>query len=62
MSTTVEQVLLTVEEVAFALRIGRSRVFDLIKSGELASVKIGHSRRVSPDAVRDFAQGLMKPL
>jgi excisionase family DNA binding protein len=54
----VEQVLLTVEEVARALRIGRSRVFDLIKSGELASVKIGHSRRVSPDAVRDFARSL----
>ena len=53
-----EQVLLTVEEVARALRIGRSRVFDLIKSGELASVKIGHSRRVSPDAVRDFARSL----
>jgi excisionase family DNA binding protein len=57
----VEQVLLTVEEVARALRIGRSRVFDLIKAGELVSVKIGHSRRVSPDAVRDFARSLMVP-
>jgi excisionase family DNA binding protein len=57
----VEQVLLTVEEVARSLRIGRSRVFDLIKSGELVSVKIGHSRRVSPDAVRDFARSLMVP-
>jgi excisionase family DNA binding protein len=56
----VEPVLLTVEEAARALHIGRSRVFSLIKSGELVSVKIGHSRRISTDAVRDFARALTK--
>ena len=55
-----EPVLLTVKEAAHALRIGRSRVFSLIRSGELASVKIGHSRRISTDAVRDFARALTK--
>jgi excisionase family DNA binding protein len=55
-----EPVLLTVEEAAKALRICRSRVFELIKTGQLASVKIGHSHRLSPEAVRDFARQLTK--
>jgi excisionase family DNA binding protein len=38
--------LLTVEEAARELRVGRARVFGLIKNGELRSVKIGGSRRI----------------
>ena len=38
--------LLTVMEVARALAIGRSRVYELMYKGELRSVKIGGSRRI----------------
>lgn len=50
-----EQVLLTPEEAGRALNIGRSKVFDLIRSGELASIKIGRLRRVPVDEIREFA-------
>jgi excisionase family DNA binding protein len=38
--------LLTVEDAANVLQIGRTRVFGLIANGILASVKIGRSRRI----------------
>lgn len=44
----------TVEEAADILRIGRNRVFKLIATGELHSVKIGRSRRVTSAAIEDF--------
>ncbi|MGH9116437.1 MAG: helix-turn-helix domain-containing protein [Acidimicrobiales bacterium] len=50
--------LLRPEEAAVLLGIGRTRVFDLIRSGELRSVKIGNSRRVSPTALAEFVEGL----
>ncbi|NEY35676.1 excisionase family DNA-binding protein [Streptomyces sp. PRKS01-65] len=43
-------VLLTVEEAARCLRIGRTTCFALIRSGELESVTIGGLRRVPADA------------
>ena len=52
------QIFLTVEEAAKALRIGRTRMFDLIAQGEISSVLIGRSRRVSVDALRKFAKKL----
>ena len=51
-----ERVLLTPEEAGRALHIGRSKVFDLIRSGELASIKIGRLRRVPVGEIHDFAQ------
>ncbi len=52
------RVLLRPEEVAEALSIGRSTVFQLMRSGELRSVKIGKSRRVPVDAVTEYVAGL----
>ncbi|WP_329005808.1 helix-turn-helix domain-containing protein [Kribbella sp. NBC_00709] len=52
------QIFMTVEEAAAALRIGRTRMFDLIAKGEVASVLIGRSRRVSVDALREYAKKL----
>lgn len=51
-----ERQLLTAEEVAEVLNIGRTRVFELIYSGQLRSIKIGRLRRVSVDAVREFIE------
>ncbi|MFE7278084.1 helix-turn-helix domain-containing protein [Streptomyces sp. NPDC057623] len=43
-------VLLTVEEAARRLRIGRTTCYGLIRSGELESIDIGRLRRVPADA------------
>lgn len=38
--------VLTVEELADYLRIGRTRAFALVASGEISSFRIGRSRRI----------------
>lgn len=55
-----DRVLLTVNEVAEALRIGRSKVFDLIIAGEIESVKIGKLRRIPVTAVHEYAARLVQ--
>jgi len=55
---TTEHALLTVEEAADRLRIGRTRMFALVKSGEIESVQIGRSRRIHPDAIDAYARRL----
>jgi excisionase family DNA binding protein len=55
----VERVLLTAEEVAEALHIGRTRVFALIAAKEITSVKIGTLRRIPVEAVREYAARLV---
>ncbi|CNF22465.1 Conserved hypothetical protein (excisionase?) [Mycobacterium tuberculosis] len=49
-----EAKLLTVPEVMALLRLGRCKVYDLIRSGELESIKVGRARRVPADAVDTF--------
>jgi excisionase family DNA binding protein len=49
-----EPILLTAEEAAELLHIGRSKVYDLIRNGDLVSIKIGKLRRVPVDAVREY--------
>ncbi|MEU7180982.1 MULTISPECIES: helix-turn-helix domain-containing protein [Streptomyces] len=46
--------LLTVPEVMASLKLGRSTVYDLIRSRRLVSITIGRARRIPADAVRDF--------
>lgn len=55
-----DPVFLTAEEAAEALHVGRSKVYDLIRNGDLVSVKIGKLRRVPAEAVREFAQRLVQ--
>ncbi|UYQ61900.1 helix-turn-helix domain-containing protein [Streptomyces peucetius] len=52
--TTAPAELLTVPEVMARLKLGRSTVYDLIRSRRLTSITIGRARRVPADAVRDF--------
>lgn len=49
-----ERQLLTAEDVAEVLQIGRTRVYELIYAGQLQSIKIGRLRRVPVSAVDDF--------
>jgi excisionase family DNA binding protein len=49
-----DAVLLRVEEAAPLLRLSRTEVFALIKSGELESIKIGRRRRVPRRALENY--------
>ncbi|PKV85981.1 excisionase family DNA-binding protein [Streptomyces sp. TLI_146] len=51
-------VFLKVEEAARRLRIGRTRCFALIRTGELESVMVGGLRRVPVDAPTAYAARL----
>jgi excisionase family DNA binding protein len=55
---TLVPLLLRPEEVATVLRVGRTRVYELMRSGQLRSVKIGHLRRVSATAVAEYVARL----
>ncbi|MFJ5534483.1 excisionase family DNA-binding protein [Streptomyces sp. NPDC093261] len=50
--------LLTVEEAARRLGIGRTTCFGLIASGELESVKVGSLRRIPADALAAYVARL----
>ena len=54
----VPKVLLTPEEAAGVLGIGRTKVYELMLSNALESVKIGASRRIPTDALDSFVAGL----
>lgn len=53
-----EKLLLRPEEAAELLSIGRSKVYELIGTGELVSVRIGASRRIPTQALAEFVQQL----
>lgn len=46
--------LLTVEETIQRLRVGRTTVHELVKGGELASIKIGRRRLFPEQSVAEF--------
>jgi excisionase family DNA binding protein len=52
------RLLLTVEEAAERLRLGRTFVYRLIMSGQLESVKVGRLRRVPADCLPDYVTAL----
>ncbi|WP_411144921.1 helix-turn-helix domain-containing protein [Streptomyces sp. x-80] len=47
-------VALTVAEAARRIGIGRTKLYEYVSSGEIASVKIGSLRRIPAEAVNDF--------
>jgi excisionase family DNA binding protein len=49
-----DKLLLTPVEAARALGIGRSKVYELLSSGALDSVRIGSCRWVPADALHSF--------
>ncbi|NMO33552.1 helix-turn-helix domain-containing protein [Streptomyces sp. GMY01] len=46
--------LLTVPQVMARLQLGRSAVYDLLRSGQLASITLGRARRIPAPALTDF--------
>ena len=53
-----EILLLTPEETASRLSIGRTVVYKLIANGSLESVTIGNSRRIPTDCLKKFVDSL----
>ena len=53
-----DELLLNPTEAAAALGIGRSKVYELMQTGQLQSVHIGACRRVSTDALTAFFEQL----
>ena len=53
-----EKMLLTVEEAAKILSIGRTLLYDLVMRGKVASVKIGNARRIPLSALQAYVDNL----
>jgi excisionase family DNA binding protein len=56
----IDRMLLTVEEAAAVLGVGRSLMFELIAAGEVATVRVGRLRRVRPEDLRSYVDRLMR--
>jgi excisionase family DNA binding protein len=54
------KLLLTAEEAAAMLSIGRTRVYELMARGQLTSVRIGTSRRLPLLALERFVDDLAR--
>jgi excisionase family DNA binding protein len=54
MAVQAERIVFTVEEAAERLRIGRTLVYALVRSGDIESITIGRLRRIPCDALDDF--------
>jgi excisionase family DNA binding protein len=53
------QLLLSVEEAAELLRLGRTRTYELVMTRKIQSVKVGRRRLVVRSSVVDFVQTLL---
>ena len=51
----------TVEQVAEMLHIGRDKVYYLLRTGQLRSMKIGKLRRITDRHLADFVASLETP-
>ncbi|MFJ3302162.1 helix-turn-helix domain-containing protein [Streptomyces sp. NPDC086549] len=52
--------LLTVPEAMARLKIGRSALYDLLRTRRLASLTIGRARRIPAHALADYVQRHME--
>ncbi|MBR7836977.1 helix-turn-helix domain-containing protein [Actinospica durhamensis] len=53
-----EPLLYTIPEAATALRISRTKLYELLDSGELASIHIGRSRKIPAEDLRAYIDHL----
>jgi excisionase family DNA binding protein len=51
--------LVTVEEAARRLSVGRTTLYALLKEGEIPSVRIGRLRRIPTEALTDYTARLI---
>jgi excisionase family DNA binding protein len=58
---SVQKVLYTVEETAELFSVGRCKIYELVGSGELYSVKLGKLRRIPAAAIERYIAALIEP-
>lgn len=46
--------LYTIEETRVMLRLGKTKIFDLLRNGRLRSVREGRAHRIPPSAIADY--------
>jgi excisionase family DNA binding protein len=51
--------LMTVEEAAELLRLGRTRMYELVMSGRIVSVKVGRRRLIPRKSLEEFVESLI---
>jgi len=56
-----DKLLLTIEEAADQLSIGRTKAYELVGTGRLETVSIGRCRRVPVQALAEFVRQLREP-
>lgn len=56
----IESLVLTVEEAADLLKVGRTTVYDLIRTGRLSSIMIGRLRRIRHSDVLAYLDGIAR--
>lgn len=54
------KLLLTVEEAAKVLSLGRTFFYDLVMRAKVGSVKIGNARRIPMTALQTYVQELVQ--
>jgi excisionase family DNA binding protein len=59
LETVESELLLTPSEAARRLSLGRTLLYQLLGTGELASVQVGKLRRIPTRALRDYVDGLV---
>lgn len=52
--------LLTVEEAAILLRLGRTQTYELVMRGKVPSIKIGRRRLVVREGLRTYVSTLLE--
>ncbi len=53
-----EKLLLSAEDVAEALTISRTRVYEILAAGELFSVRLGKVRRIPRESLEEYIEKL----
>ena len=56
-----DRLLYRPEEAAQALGLSRATVYELMRRGEISSLKIGASRRITGDALEAEERGVIEP-
>jgi excisionase family DNA binding protein len=55
-----EPVLITVDELAARLSIGRTAAWELVRKRKIKSVKIGRTRRVPVTSLQEYIERLLE--
>ncbi|MEY9887499.1 excisionase family DNA binding protein [Catenulispora sp. MAP5-51] len=57
-TSSTEPLVYTIYEAASALRISRTKIYELLDSGEIDSIHIGRSRKIPADELRAYIDRL----